>query len=100
MAMLIPPPRAAAVEEADLGSAAKRHMLGQIRVQEGLAALRRPILQVPLSYGPVAIYANVTPEFHKSSTLQLSAPVAAAIFQGNITTWDDPAIVALNPNFT
>ncbi|CAL5229312.1 g12616 [Coccomyxa viridis] len=60
----------------------------------------RPILQIPLSYGPVAIYANVTPEFHKSSTLQLSAPVAAAIFQGNITTWDDPAIVALNPNFT
>lgn len=63
-------------------------------------ALRRPVLQIPLSYGPVAIYANVTPEFHKSSTLQLSAPVAAAIFQGNITTWDDPAIVALNPNFT
>ena len=63
-------------------------------------ALRRPVLQIPLSYGPVAIYANVTPEFHKSSMLQLSAQVAAAIFQGNITTWDDPAIVALNPNFT
>ena len=60
----------------------------------------RPILQIPMSYGPVAIYAKVTPEFHKSSTLQLSAPVAAAIFQGNITTWDDPAILALNPNLT
>ncbi|CAK0787101.1 hypothetical protein CVIRNUC_010317 [Coccomyxa viridis] len=60
----------------------------------------RPILQIPLSYGPVAIYANVTPEFHKSSILQLSAPVAAAIFQGNITTWDDPAVLSLNPNLT
>ena len=49
---------------------------------------------------PVAIYANVTPEFHKSSILQLSAPVAAAIFQGNITTWDDPAVLSLNPNLT
>lgn len=48
----------------------------------------------------MAIYANVTPEFHKSSILQLSAPVAAAIFQGNITTWDDPAVLSLNPNLT
>ena len=65
-----------------------------------MCASRRPILQIPLSYGPVAIYANITPEFHKSSTLQLNAEVAAGIFQGNITTWDDPAILALNPNLT
>ncbi len=48
----------------------------------------------------MAIYANITPEFHKSNTLQLNAEVAAGIFQGNITTWDNPAILALNPNLT
>ncbi|KAK9917387.1 hypothetical protein WJX75_003825 [Coccomyxa subellipsoidea] len=60
----------------------------------------RPILQIPISFGPVVIVANLTPEFHASSSLQLSAPVTAAIFQGNITTWDDPAILAINPNLT
>ncbi|EIE20592.1 periplasmic binding protein-like II [Coccomyxa subellipsoidea C-169] len=63
-------------------------------------AAQRPILQIPISFGPVVIVANLTPEFHASSTLQLSAPVTAAIFQGNITTWDDPAILAINPNLT
>lgn len=60
----------------------------------------RPILQIPLSFGPVVVIANLTPEFHASSTLQLSAPVTAAIFQGNITVWDHPEILALNPNLT
>ncbi|BDA50526.1 probable phosphate-binding protein PstS 2 [Coccomyxa sp. Obi] len=61
---------------------------------------QRPILQIPISFGPVVIIANLTPEFHASNTLQLTAPVTAAIFQGNITTWDDPAILAINPNLT
>lgn len=62
--------------------------------------MRRPILQIPLTFGPVAIYANINEAFHAGSTLQLSAQVAAGIFQGNITAWDDPAILALNPNLT
>ncbi len=62
--------------------------------------MRRPILQIPLTFGPVAVYANISGAFHAGSTLQLSAQVAAGIFQGGITTWDDPAILALNPNLT
>ena len=62
---------------------------------------RRPILQIPLSFGPVAVYANLSEAFHAAGyTLQLSAEVAAGIFQGAITTWDDKAILALNPNLT
>jgi ABC-type phosphate transport system substrate-binding protein len=57
-------------------------------------------LQIPIAFGSVAIYSNISPEFHASSTLQLTAQVAAAIFQGNITTWDHPAILAINPNLT
>ena len=60
----------------------------------------RPILQVPLAFGPVTVCANISAAFHASSTLRLSAQVVAGIFQGNITTWDHPEIVALNPNLT
>ncbi|KAK9787885.1 hypothetical protein WJX73_010055 [Symbiochloris irregularis] len=61
-------------------------------------ALTRPATQIPLGLGAVTAYYNI-PGFSKS-TLRLSAAVAAAIFQGNITTWDDPAILAINPNLT
>lgn len=57
-------------------------------------------MQIPISFGPVVIYSNISPEFHQDSTLQLTAQVAAGIFQGNIKTWDDPAILAINPNLT
>lgn len=55
---------------------------------------------MPLSFGPVTVCANISGAFHASSTLRLSAPVAAGIFQGDITTWDHPDILALNPNLT
>ena len=66
-----------------------------------VCAARRPIVQIPLTFGPVAIYANLSEAFYAAGyTLQLSAEVAAGIFQGEITTWDDKAILALNPNLT
>jgi phosphate transport system substrate-binding protein len=48
-------------------------------------------------YFPVVI-APITMSYHLSgvSNLKLDAPVIAKIFQAQITTWNDPAITALN----
>jgi phosphate transport system substrate-binding protein len=49
-------------------------------------------------YFPVVI-APITMSYHLSgvSNLKLDGPVIAKIFQAQITTWNDPAITALNP---
>jgi phosphate transport system substrate-binding protein len=49
-------------------------------------------------YFPVVI-APITMSYNLSgvSNLKLDAPVIAKIFQAQITTWNDPAITALNP---
>jgi phosphate transport system substrate-binding protein len=49
-------------------------------------------------YFPVVI-APITMSYHLSgvSNLKLDAPVIAKIFEGQITTWNDPAITAINP---
>jgi phosphate transport system substrate-binding protein len=52
-----------------------------------------PILHIPMTLGTEAIVYNmpgVVPG------LKPSGPVLASIFQGRITTWDDPAITQLN----
>ena len=58
-----------------------------------LAASKGPVLQVPVDLGGVAI------SYHVSgvSGLKLSGPVLADIYLRKITTWNDPAIAALNP---
>ena len=43
-------------------------------------------------FGPIAITYNVK----GLTSLVLDAPTAAKIFNGAITTWNDPAIQALN----
>ncbi|MEO9327913.1 phosphate ABC transporter substrate-binding protein PstS [Gordonia aurantiaca] len=48
---------------------------------------------LPLVVGPVAIAYNV----EGVDKLQLDPGVIAKIFDGKITTWNDPAIAALNP---
>jgi phosphate ABC transporter phosphate-binding protein len=53
-----------------------------------------PAWNLPAVFGPIAITYNV----NGASTLILDGPTAAKIFNGAITTWDDPAIKALNPN--
>jgi len=57
-------------------------------------------LTIPDTIGAVVIAYNIpinsTYSIHKG--LHLNVTVAAEIFQGDITTWNDPKIVALNPN--
>jgi phosphate transport system substrate-binding protein len=63
--------------------------------QEYAAAQQRcgsPAWNLPVVFGPIAITYNV----HGLTSLILDGPTAAKIFNGGITTWNDPAIQALN----
>lgn len=55
-----------------------------------------PAWNLPMVTGPIAIAYNLK----GVDGLVLSAEVAAKIFGGAITTWNDPAIAALNPGKT
>lgn len=55
-----------------------------------------PAWNLPVVFGPIAITYNV----HGLSTLALDGPIAAKIFNGAITSWNDPAIQALNKGAT
>ena len=60
--------------------------------------LCRPMVLVPLGYSPIAVIhslPNVT-----NNVLQVNWLVLAAIFQCQVTTWNDVAIATLNPNLT
>jgi phosphate transport system substrate-binding protein len=52
-----------------------------------------PAWNLPTVFGPIAVTYNV----NGVSSLNLDGSTAAKIFNGAITTWDDPAIKALNP---
>jgi phosphate transport system substrate-binding protein len=52
------------------------------------------VIQVPAYVSPIAVIYNLD----GVDDLSLSAEVIANIFNGSITTWDDPAIADLNPN--
>jgi phosphate transport system substrate-binding protein len=56
----------------------------------------RTVLYFPVQVGPIAIAYHLT----GVTGLKLNASVLAGIFQGKITTWNDPAIKALNPGAT
>jgi phosphate transport system substrate-binding protein len=56
----------------------------------------RAILYFPVQIGPIAIAYNVS----GVSSLKLNASVLSQIFQGQITTWNNSAIAALNPGVT
>lgn len=59
---------------------------------------RRPMVQVPMGYGPVAVIHSI-PNV-SNNALRLTPQVLAAIFQCQVTTWNDVAITAINPNLT
>ena len=59
-----------------------------------LAEARSPIIHVPTVLGAVAITYNL-PGLQRP--LRLSGDVVADMFLGRITRWNDPRIVALNP---
>jgi phosphate transport system substrate-binding protein len=51
-------------------------------------------IDIPVYISPVALVYNLT----GVTDLQLDAPTLAKIFSGKITTWNDSAITALNPD--
>jgi phosphate transport system substrate-binding protein len=64
--------------------------------EEGPAAQRcggSPAWNIPLVFGPVALAYKL----EGVDGLVLNGPTAAKIFSGGVTTWNDPAIAALNP---
>ncbi len=54
----------------------------------------KTILYFPVVIGPIAVAYNLS----GVSGLKLDGPTIAKIFQGQIKTWSDPAIKALNPS--
>jgi phosphate transport system substrate-binding protein len=52
-----------------------------------------PAWDLPTVFEPIAITYNV----NGVNSLKLDAPTLAKIFNGTITSWDDPAIAAINP---
>jgi len=63
--------------------------------QERTAALSAPAVHIPEAIGSVVAAYNL-PGY--DSGLRLTGPILAEIFVGNITTWNDPQIKALNPD--
>ena len=55
------------------------------------------LLQFPESLGGVAIFYNLP---GVTTHIELTGPIIADIYVGNITMWNDPAITALNPSIT
>jgi phosphate transport system substrate-binding protein len=62
------------------------------------AAQGGPITQVPDALGAEGIAYNLS--LPAGARLHLTGPVLAAIYLGQITHWNDPAITALNPGIT
>ena len=54
----------------------------------------KTVLYFPVLIGPISMAYNLP---GLSKTLQLTPTVIANIFQGKITTWNNPAITAINP---
>jgi phosphate transport system substrate-binding protein len=52
-----------------------------------------PASDLPVVFGPIAVTYNV----NGVTSLNLDGPTTAKIFNGSITTWNDPGITALNP---
>ena len=55
-----------------------------------------PILNLPVYVSPIAVVFNL----EGIDTLNLDAQTLARIFKGEITSWDDESISALNPDLT
>jgi phosphate transport system substrate-binding protein len=65
---------------------------------EQSAAKGGPITQVPIALGGEGVAYNLN--LPADARLHLTGPVLARIFLGQITSWNDPAITALNPGIT
>jgi phosphate transport system substrate-binding protein len=71
-----------------------------LNTDEATAAQHRcggsPAWNLPVVFGPIAVTFNIS----TVTSLTLDGPTLAKIFNGAITTWNDPAIQALNTGFT
>ena len=65
---------------------------------EQAAAQGGPVVQVPVDLGGEGVVYNLS--LPAGSRLHLTGPVLARIFLGQITSWHDPAITALNPGLS
>jgi phosphate transport system substrate-binding protein len=63
--------------------------------REQAAAKGGPITQVPVALGGEGVVYNLS--LPAGARLHLTGPVLAAIFLGQITRWNDPAVMSLNP---
>jgi phosphate transport system substrate-binding protein len=66
--------------------------LGKDEYAKGQQRCGSPTWNLPVVFGPIAIAYNV----NGLTSLNLDGVTAAKIFNGGITTWNDPAIQALN----
>ena len=69
-----------------------------MNASELAAAKGGPVTQVPDALGAEGVAYNL--DLPAGARLHLTGPVLAAIFLGQITHWNDPAITALNPGIT
>ena len=69
-----------------------------MNASELAAAKGGPITQVPDALGAEGVAYNLN--LPAGARLRLTGPVIAAIFLGQITRWNDPAITVLNPGIT
>lgn len=65
-------------------------------LERAAARCGSPAWNLPAVFQPIAVTYNVS----DVGSLNLDAPTTAKIFNGTITTWDDPAITALNAGTT
>ena len=66
--------------------------------REQAAAKGGPIVQVPVDLAAEGVVYNLN--LPAGARLHLTGPVLARIFLGQITSWHDPAITALNPGIS
>jgi len=55
-------------------------------------------IQIPWALGGTSVMVNLKTNAH--APLHITGPVLAKIYLGQITSWDDPAIKALNPGIS
>jgi phosphate transport system substrate-binding protein len=65
---------------------------------ERAAAKGGPVAQVPVALGGEGVAYNLS--LPAGARLHLTGPVLAAIYLGQITHWNDPALTALNPGLS
>jgi ABC-type phosphate transport system substrate-binding protein len=65
-----------------------------------VAKLGRKVVHVPFAVGGIGVFHSVPEGMLGGKPLHLTGCVLAKIFSAQITKWDDPEIVALNPDST